>query len=38
LTLFLIVVFGLSIILFYLFSGGKNWVTTREFTMETWAA
>jgi hypothetical protein len=34
LTLFLIVVFGLGIGLLYLFSGGKDWMATREFTME----
>ncbi len=34
LALFLLVVFGLGIVLFYMFSGGKDWVTTREFPME----
>ena len=34
LILFLVVVFGLGIGLLYLFSGGKDWITTRQFTME----
>lgn len=34
LSLFLMMVFGLGLGLLYLFSGGKDWITAREFTME----
>jgi hypothetical protein len=35
LALLLTVVIGLAFILFYLFSGGKDWIITRALTMET---